>query len=115
MPARAVLRHTRLTPRKFRPICDVIRGKAAQEAVDFLTHCRRRGARSLLKLVRSALANATQAGGMDLDQLYVREIFCNAGPTMKRWLPRAKGMASPILKRSAHLTVVLDERSGAEA
>ena len=71
--------------------------------------CRRKAAVPLLKLVRSAVANADRKGGVDVDNLYIRELLCDQGVTMKRWLTRAKGSASPILKRSSHLKVVLDE------
>ena len=110
MAAKASIKHLRITPRKMRVVCNEIRGKGVQEAMDFLLHCRRIAAGPLLKLLKSAVANADQGGKMDLDRVYVRELLCDKGVTIKRWLPRARGMATPILKRSCHVKVVLDEK-----
>ncbi len=110
MPAIARTKYLRMTPRKVRIVGNQIRGMGVQAAIDYLKFCRRRAARPLFKLLKSALANASQKGQMDLDNLYVKELSINAGPTMKRWMPRARGMATQILKRTSHVTVVLDER-----
>lgn len=110
MPAVARIKYLRMTPRKVRVVGNQIRGKGAQSAIDYLNFCRRRAARPLVKLVKSAVANATQKGGMDIDNLYIKELQINAGPIMKRWMPRARGMATQILKRSSHVTLVLDEK-----
>jgi len=67
-------------------------------------------AKPLSKLVKSALVNATQAKGVDVDNLYIKELRVDGGPSMKRWLPRARGSASKILKRTSHITVVLGEK-----
>ena len=110
MPAIARLKMIRMTPRKVRVVANQVRGKAAQEAVDYLTFCKRSAARPLLKLIKSAIANADVKGGMDVDNLFVKELLVDSGPTMKRWMPRARGMATPILKRTSKISVTLDER-----
>ena len=110
MAATAKTKMVRITPRKVRTVADEIRGKGVQEAIDFLTFCRRSPARPLLKLIKSAVSNADQKGGMDLDNLFVRELLVDKGPTMKRWMPRARGMATPILKRTSKISITLDER-----
>ncbi len=111
MPATARIKMIRMTPRKVRAVADEIRGKGVQEAIDFLTFCRRRPARPLLKLIKSAVSNADRKGGMDLDILYVKELLVDKGQTMKRWMARARGSASPILKRSSRISITLDERA----
>ena len=105
----ARLRHVRMTPRKMRVVANQIRGMRAAKAVEFLTFCRRRAARPLLKLIRSALANADQKGDVDVDNLSVKKIEVDKGPTFKRFMPRARGMATPILKRTSHVRVELEE------
>ena len=109
MSTTAKLRHVRMTPRKMRVVANEIRGMRAAKAVEFLTFCRRRAARPLLKLVRSALANADQKGDVDVDNLQVKKIEVDQGPTFKRFMPRARGMATPILKRTSHVKVLLEE------
>lgn len=91
-------------------IADLVRGKRVEEALQLLQFCPRRGAGQLLKLLKSAVANADQRGGADVDRLYVRAIQVNEGPRMKRWRARSRGMAQPVLKRMSHLRVELGER-----
>lgn len=110
MVVRARLKMLRMSPRKVRTVADQVRGKNVQQAVDLLTFCRRQAARPLLKLVKSAVANAEQKGGMDLDNLYIKELLVDHGPTMHRWMPRARGSATQILKRSSRVSVTLEER-----
>jgi large subunit ribosomal protein L22 len=110
MAARARLRMLRMSPRKVRAVADQVRGKNVQQAVDLLTFCPRGAARPLLKLVKSAVANAEQKGGMDVDNLYIKELMVDQGPTMRRWMPRARGMATQILKRTSKVSVTLEER-----
>ena len=110
MSATAKIKMVRITPRKVRTVADEVRGKDVQAAIDFLTFCRRRPARPLLKLIKSAVSNADQKGGMDLDNLFVSELLVDKGPTMKRWMPRARGMATPVLKRTSRVSIRLDER-----
>lgn len=111
MSSTAKIKMVRMTPRKVRVVANQVRGKNVQEAIDYLTFCKRRPARPLLKLIKSAVSNADQKGGMDIDNLYISELLVDTGPTMKRWLPRARGMATPILKRSSRVSITLDERA----
>ncbi len=99
-----------MTPRKMMTVANNIRGKQVQAAIDYLTFCRRRAARPLLKLVKSAVANASHKGGVDIDNLYIKELLVDKGPTMRRWMPRARGMATPVLKRASHVKLVLAEK-----
>jgi large subunit ribosomal protein L22 len=110
MSAQAKIKYVRITPRKMRVVAKQIRGMKAAKAVDYLTFCRRRAARHLLKLVKSALANADQKGDMDLDNLVVAKLNVDQGPTLKRWMPRARGMATPVLKRTSHVSLTLEEK-----
>ncbi len=106
----ASIKYVRMTPRKMMAVANNIRGKQVQAAIDYLTFCNRRAARPLLKLVKSAVANASVKGGIDVDNLYVKELLVDKGPTMRRWMPRARGMATPVLKRSSHVKLVLAEK-----
>ena len=110
MEVQAKLNYLRVTPRKARMVCDLIRGQAVQRALDTLRFVRRGCAKDILKLVESAVANAQEKGKMDVDNLYVHRITVDAGPTLKRSLPRARGMATPILKRTSRIKVILSER-----
>lgn len=110
MSAKAKIRHVRITPLKMRMVANQVRGKLASEAVNYLTFCKRRAARPLLKLVKSALANASLAGGLDVDNLVVKKLWVDQGPSLKRWMPRARGMATPILKRTCHVSLELGEK-----
>lgn len=112
MAVQAKLRHLRIAPRKVQLVADSIRGQHVQAALDHLLYLRKSAARPLYKLVRSAVSNADQKGGIDVDTLFVKEVTVDAGPTLKRWLPRARGRADRILKRTSHITVVLDETKG---
>lgn len=106
----ARVRHFRGAPRKMRYVADLVRGKGLEEAKRILAFCRRRAARPILRLVKSAEANAEQLGAFDLDRLYVRRIQVDEGVTMKRFRPRAMGRAFRIRKRTSHITVELGER-----
>ncbi|MFH1875006.1 MAG: 50S ribosomal protein L22 [Pseudomonadota bacterium] len=106
----AKAKYIRITPRKMRVVANQIRGKGVQGAIDYLNFCKRSAATPILKVVKSALANAEQKGGIDVDNLYVKTILIDEGPTMRRWLPRARGMATKILKRSSHVSIELEEK-----
>ncbi len=110
MASNARVKLLRISPRKVRVVADQVRGEDVQKAIDYLTFCPRRAAQPLLKLIKSAVANADQQGGVDLDNLYVKELLVDKGPTMRRWMPRARGMATPVLKRTSRLSITLDER-----
>jgi large subunit ribosomal protein L22 len=110
--AKAVARFVRVAPQKARLVADLIRGKDVNSALVQVQVSRRHAARVMEKVLRSAMANATQNHGVrDVDRLVVREAFVNEGPTMKRIQPRAMGRAFRIRKRSSHITVVLTERA----
>ena len=109
MESKAVLRHARVTARKARLVVDMIRGKDVAGAIRILGFSRKKTAPMLAKLVRSAVANAEQLGVRDPDKLYVKSVFVNEGPTMKRFMPRAMGRSTKIMKRTSHITVILDE------
>ena len=108
MEARAVARYLRTSPRKARQVADVIRGKGAGDALNSLALVPRKAARLIEKVLKSAVANARDKGGRDdLDALTVSEIQVGPGPTLKRWLPRARGRATPIRKRTSHIRIIL--------
>jgi large subunit ribosomal protein L22 len=109
MEVKAKLRFTRIAPRKARLVADLIRGKRSEEALSILTFTPKAAARIIIKLLRSAIANADQKK-IDVDRLYVKTIMVDQGPTMKRFMPRALGRATTIRKRTSHITIVLDER-----
>jgi len=88
---------------------DMVRGKKVEDANRILTFTQKKAARIIKKVVTSAVANATQNPNVDENILYVKKIFVDQGPTLKRWRARAQGRVSPIKKRMSHITVVLDE------
>ncbi len=110
MEAKAVLRGTRISPQKARLVADLVRGKDAGEAIISLRFMPKKAARIIRKLLESAVANASQNEAIDIDTLYVKTIFVDGGTTLKRIRPRAMGRASRILKRSSHITIVLEEQ-----
>jgi large subunit ribosomal protein L22 len=109
MEVRAKLRFVRVSPRKARLVADLIRGKGSEEATNILTFTKKAAAKILIKLLKSAIANATQKKTIDIDRLYIKKIAVDQGPTMKRFQPRAMGRATTIRKRSSHITIVMDE------
>jgi large subunit ribosomal protein L22 len=109
MEVRAKLRFARMGPRKARLVADLIRGKKSEEALNILTFTKKAAAKTIIKLLKSAIANATQKKTVDIDRLYIKKITVDQGPTMKRFQPRALGRATMIRKRSSHITIVLDE------
>ncbi|MCJ7593234.1 MAG: 50S ribosomal protein L22 [Desulfobacterales bacterium] len=109
MEARAAAKYVRFSPRKARLIMDEIRGKKVEEALRLLSFSPKKGAFILKKLISSAVANAEANSEIDVDNLFVKRIFADEGPTMKRFMPRAMGRATKIRKRTSHLTVILDE------
>ena len=107
--ARAELRHARISSRKVKIVIDTVRGKSAKEAVAILKYTNKAAAPVVAKLLKSAMANAVNNHQMDESKLYIAEIYANQGPTMKRIMPRAKGRANRINKRTSHIVVVLKE------
>ena len=110
MEVKAVAKNVRLTPRKVRLVLDLVRGKDVKEALAILKFTPRNTAPVVSKLIKSAVANATNKHQMNEEKLYVKTIYADEARVLKRWMPRAKGSASQILKRSSHITVVVDER-----
>jgi len=104
---RAVLRHSRVSAYKVRPVLDLIRGKEVQRAREALQFSERDAAQLVDKLLRSAVANAENNDGLDPEGLYVSACYADEGPTMKRWRPRARGRATRIRKRTCHVTVIV--------
>ncbi len=103
------LNRLRIAPQKVRLVADAIRGKSATEAKIQLGVIEKRSAEPMLKLLNSAIANAQHNLGLSPDNLYISEIFVGEGMTLKRWLPRAHGRATPLLKRTSHVTLTLAE------
>lgn len=110
MEAKARLRFARISPRKARLVADLVRGKKSEEALNILSFTKKASAKILIKLLKSAIANATQKKTIDIDRLYVKQIMVDQGPTMKRFQPRALGRATTIRKRTSHIHIILDER-----
>jgi large subunit ribosomal protein L22 len=104
-----------MSPRKMRMVIDLIRGRGVNEAYSILKFSKKAATTPIEKALRSAVANAQQKADaqgtfLDVDDLVVREAFVNEGPTMKRFSPRAMGRATPIMKRSSHITIIVDEK-----
>ncbi len=111
----ARVRHTGLSAQKVRLVCDVVRGRQADEALDMLRFMPQAAARPVYKLVRAAIANAEQNFGMAREDLWIKRIFADEAPTTKRGRFAAKGRWKPQLKRSSHITIILTERAADEA
>jgi len=102
-------RHARSSAQKVRLVADLIRGKKVSQALDILTYTNKKAV-LVKKVLESAIANAEHNDGADIDDLKVTKIFVDEGPSMKRIMPRAKGRADRILKRTSHITVVVSDR-----
>ncbi|MCB0393095.1 MAG: 50S ribosomal protein L22 [Bdellovibrionales bacterium] len=110
MEVKATLRFVRVGAQKARLVADLVRGKDVNSALKELTFLEKKTAGIIKKLIESAVANAEQKQSIDVDNLYVKTITVDGGPMYKRWMPRAQGRATPILKKSSHINVILDER-----
>lgn len=110
MEVKARLRFARISPRKARLVADLVRGRRSEESLNILTFTKKAAAKIIIKLLKSAIANATQKKTIDIDRLYIKQITVDQGPTMKRFQPRALGRATTIRKRTSHINIVLDER-----
>ena len=108
MRPRAVARYVRISSKKVRIVIDLIRGKKVDEALAILKFTPKSASPVVEKLLKSAIANA-EYKGMNRDSLYVAAVYADQGPTLKRMMPRAKGSGALILKRSSHITIILDE------
>ena len=105
----AIARYIRMSPRKVKVVVDMIRGKSAKEAAAILKYTPKAACEPVLKVLNSAIANTENNLDMNRDDLYVAEAYANQGPTLKRYRARARGSASPIRKRTSHITVILDQ------
>ena len=110
MEVSAKLRYARITPQKLRLVANLCKGLDVQKAHSQLRLCQKRGAKMIGKLLDSAVANAREKGGIDVDNLYVKRCEVDTGPIMKRFMPRAQGRATQILKKMSHVTLILDEK-----
>lgn len=112
--AKAEVKYARISPRKVKIVIDLIRNKPVGEALAILKHTPKAASEIVEKLLLSAMANAENNHGMNVEDLYVAEIYSNAGPMLKRIRARAQGRAFRILKRTSHTTIVLKERNATE-
>ena len=110
MEAKATLRYIRISPRKVGILCDLIRGKSIAQANAILMQTPKAASEPMIKLLKSAVANAENNFNMDIEKLYVSQVFATPGPIIKRFMPRAQGRAYRINKRTSHVTVVVKER-----
>jgi large subunit ribosomal protein L22 len=110
MEVRAVAKYIRTSPRKVRLVVDLVRGRPVVEALALLRFMPQAAAQDVAKVVKSAVANAEQNKHLAAEDLFISRIMADEGPTMKRFRPRSHGRSSPILKRSSHITVVVDEK-----
>ncbi|AEB74913.1 50S ribosomal protein L22 [Clostridium botulinum C] len=111
MEARAIAKYVRISPRKIRVVLDLVRNKNVNEAFAILKYTPKDAATVILKVLKSAVANAENNFNLDVNKLYVAEAYANQGPTLKRFRPRAQGRAYSIMKRTSHITLVVKERA----
>ncbi|MBI5587224.1 MAG: 50S ribosomal protein L22 [Deltaproteobacteria bacterium] len=110
MEAKAIVRYLKTSPQKTRLVVDLIRGKKVDEALTILRYNDKAVSRDILKVVKSAVANAENTKNLDVDKLYVSKAFVDSGPTMKRTHSKAMGRGALIRRRSSHVTVVVAEK-----
>ena len=110
MEARAYLRNARIAPRKVQVVLDLIRNQPADKAMAILQYTPKAACEPVMKVLKSAIANAENNNGMNAENLYVEECYASQGPIMKRVKPRAQGRAYRIEKRMSHITIVLNEK-----
>lgn len=109
MEVKASLKHLRMSARKIRLVIDIIRKMPVNTAIDQLKFTNKKATLPIIKLIRSAIANAVNTYGLEKDNLYIKSIKADEGVTLKRWMPRAHGRATAIRKRGCHVDVVLAE------
>ena len=107
----AIARYVRISSRKVKIVIDLIRGKSVREAEAILQYTPKAATEPVLKLLKSAVANAENNLELNRDDLYVAEVYATQGPTPRRYRPRARGRASRIRKRTSHITIVLDQQA----
>ena len=106
-------KYVRISPRKVKIVIDLIRGKDVDEALAILQYTPKAASPLVAKVLNSAIANAVNNQEMSRSDLYVAKIYANPGPTLKRYVARSRGSASPMLKRTSHISVVLDQKQNA--
>ena len=109
MEVRAVDKYIRVSPRKARLVADLVKGKPVSDALSVLEFTPKAASIYVFKLINSAVANASRKEGVDVDILYVKNVLVDQGPTLKRFRPGPQGRGFRILKRTCHITVILDE------
>ena len=109
MEAKAVGNYVRISPQKARLVADTVRGMNVDKAITALRFMPKKGAEILRKIIESAVANASQDDQIDIDNLYIKKLTVDDGPSLKRIRPRAMGRATRIIKRTSHITVILEE------
>ena len=110
---RAIAKYVRISPQKCRLVADQVRRLPVGKALELLEFSPKKAAKLIRKVLESAIANAEHNQGADIDELKVNAIMVDEGPVLKRWRPRAKGRATPIIKRTCHITVtVVDDATG---
>jgi large subunit ribosomal protein L22 len=109
MEVKAITKYQRMSPSKVGPVARVIRGKSASDALGILQAMPKKSARLIEKTLKSAIANATNNAKLKAEDLQVKSAVANEAPKMKRWQPKARGSAGPILKRMSHIEVVLTD------
>ncbi len=112
MKVKAVAKYIRISPQKARLVADQIRGLSVSRALELLQFSPKKAAKPIKKTLESAIANAENNEGADIDELRVESAYIDEGPTLKRWRPRAKGRASSIFKRTSHITVAVGDSRG---
>ena len=111
MEVKAHQKYLRISPRKVKILCDLIRGKDVKTASAYLMQTPKAASEPVLKLLRSAIANAENNNSMDVEKLYVSTAVANPGPVLKRGMPRAQGRYNRILKRTTHITIGVSEKA----
>lgn len=109
MEVKATGKHLRISPQKVRQIVEAVKGKPVETGLNALKFMPQKSAAIVEKILRSAIANADHNSDLDVDSLVIKNIIVNEGPMLKRFRPRARGRGSRILKRTSHITVVVDE------
>jgi large subunit ribosomal protein L22 len=110
MDVMALTKYVRMPPSKSRDLARAIQGRPVADALKVTEFSERKGAKYIGKTLKSAIANAENNAGLSADQLFVKQAAVEQGPTLKRWWPRARGSASPILRRTSHVRIVLTDR-----
>tara|TARA_B100000315_G_scaffold253711_1_gene293123 strand:- start:899 stop:1246 length:348 start_codon:yes stop_codon:yes gene_type:complete len=112
MQVRAIAKYVRVSPQKCRLVADQVRRLPVGQALELLQFSPRKAAAPIRKTLESAIANAEHNQGLDIDELRVDTITIDEGPVLKRWRPRAKGRATPVIKRTSHITVGVSDENG---